>query len=109
MLNERIDARVDAMLETGLVDEVKRLLQSGFRRGVTAPQAIGYKEIVAALDGETTIEEAAERIKTATHRYAKRQRTWFRKDKRIQWIDVRDRDVESLTDEAIERTSSSNG
>ena len=55
------------------------------------------------------IEEAAERIKTATHRYAKRQRTWFRKDKRIQWIDVRDRDVESLTDETIERTSSSNG
>ena len=109
VLNERIDARVDAMLETGLVDEVKRLLQSGFRRGVTAPQAIGYKEIVAALDGETTIEEAAERIKTATHRYAKRQRTWFRKDNRIQWIDVRDRDVESLTDEAIERTSSSNG
>lgn len=106
-LNERIDARVDAMLEAGLVDEVKRLLQSGFRRGVTAPQAIGYKEIVAALDGETTMEEAVDRIKTATHRYAKRQRTWFRKDKRIRWIDADDRGVEALATEAIGVAASS--
>ncbi|RDB62371.1 tRNA (adenosine(37)-N6)-dimethylallyltransferase MiaA [Gordonibacter sp. 28C] len=107
VLNERIDARVDAMLEAGLVDEVKRLLQSGFRRGVTAPQAIGYKEIVAALDGETTMEEAVNRIKTATHRYAKRQRTWFRKDKRIRWIDADDREVEALAIEAIGVAASS--
>ena len=93
VLNARIDVRVDGMFDAGLVDEVARLLQGGFRDGITAPQAIGYKEVVAALDGETTMEEAATRIKTATHRYAKRQRTWFRKDRRIRWIDANEPDV----------------
>ena len=100
-LNARIDARVDAMFDAGLVDEVARLLQSGFRDGITAPQAIGYKEVVAALDGETTMEEAATRIKTATHRYAKRQRTWFRKDRRIRWIDATDPDPAAQAAEAL--------
>lgn len=88
ILRDRIDARVDSMVEEGLVDEVSRLLERGFRAGITAPQAIGYKEIVAALDGLTSIDDAIEQIKTATHRYAKRQRTWFRKDKRIHWINA---------------------
>ena len=88
VLRERIDARVDEMVERGLVDEVRNLLAKGFRKGVTAPQAIGYKEIVAALDGDISFEEAIDAIKTATHRYAKRQRTWFRKDPRIEWIDA---------------------
>ena len=74
ILRERIDARVDAMVQAGLVSEVKGLLNHGFRTGVTAPQAIGYKEIVAALEHDTTMEEAIERIKTATRRYARRQR-----------------------------------
>ena len=100
-LNARIDARVDAMFDAGLVDEVAHLLQSGFRDGITAPQAIGYKEVVAALDGETTMEEAATRIKTATHRYAKRQRTWFRKDRRIRWIDATDPDPVAQAAEAL--------
>ena len=100
-LNARIDTRVDAMFDAGLVDEVARLLQSGFRDGITAPQAIGYKEVVAALDGETTMEEAASRIKTATHRYAKRQRTWFRKDRRIRWIDATDPDPAAQAAEAL--------
>lgn len=81
ILNERIDARVDAMVAAGLVDEVRGLLAAGFRDGVTAPQAIGYKEIVEALDGNITLEEAVQAIKTATRRYGKRQRTWFRRDK----------------------------
>ena len=59
--------------------EVEGLLDRGFREGVTAPQAIGYKEIVEALDGFISLDEAVERIKLATRRYAKRQRTWFRK------------------------------
>lgn len=104
-LRTRIDARVDAMLEAGLVAEVKGLLARGFRKGVTAPQAIGYKEIVEALDGSITLDEAVERIKLATRRYAKRQRTWFRKDTRIQWLDANGRSVSSLTDEALRHIS----
>ena len=98
----RIDARVDAMVETGLVAEVEGLLDRGFREGVTAPQAIGYKEIVEALDGFISLDEAAERIKLATRRYAKRQRTWFRKDARIRWLDATSRDIPSLVEEALE-------
>ena len=88
VLRRRIDDRVDAMFEQGLVDEVRGLLDAGLRDGITAPQAIGYREVVSALEGEISFDEACDQIKTATHRYAKRQRTWFRKDKRISWIDV---------------------
>ena len=88
VLNERIDARVDAMVEAGLVGEVRGLLEAGFREGVTAPQAIGYKEIVEALEGRCTLDEAIAAIKQATRRYGKRQRTWFRRDERIRWIDA---------------------
>ena len=102
VLRRRIDARVDAMIEAGLVAEVQGLLERGFREGVTAPQAIGYKEIVEALDGRISLDEAVERIKLATRRYAKRQRTWFRKDGRIAWLDVTARDLPSLVDEALE-------
>ena len=102
VLRARIDARVDAMVETGLVAEVEGLLDRGFREGVTAPQAIGYKEIVEALDGFISLDEAAERIKLATRRYAKRQRTWFRKDARIRWLDATSRDIPSLVEEALE-------
>lgn len=101
ILNARIDARVDAMLEAGLVEEVKGLLEAGFREGITAPQAIGYKEIVSALDGDISLDEAIERIKIATHRYGKRQRTWFRKDKRINWISADSSDAESIKDAAL--------
>ena len=97
-----IDRRVDAMVETGLVAEVEGLLDRGFREGVTAPQAIGYKEIVEALDGFISLDEAVERIKLATRRYAKRQRTWFRKDARIRWLDATSRDIPSLVEEALE-------
>lgn len=101
ILRKRIDARVDAMVQAGLVSEVKGLLNRGFRTGITAPQAIGYKEIVTALDGEITMDEAIERIKTATRRYAKRQRTWFRKDERIRWIDANGQDVGPLAEQAL--------
>ncbi len=101
VLNARIDARVDQMLADGLVEEVQSLLRAGFREGLTAPQAIGYKEIVAALEGDCALDEAIIQVKTATHRYAKRQRTWFRKDARIHWIDADDADVESMTRQAL--------
>ena len=101
VLRARIDERVDEMVRSGLVEEVESLIAAGFREGVTAPQAIGYKEIVKALDGEVTLSEAVDEIKVATHRYAKRQRTWFRKDKRIRWIDADGRRPEELLADAL--------
>ena len=78
-LYARIDRRVDVMLERGLVDEVRALLDAGVPRTCTAMQAIGYKEIVRALDGGCSIEEAAEEIRRESRRYAKRQLTWLRR------------------------------
>ena len=101
ILRTRIRARVDHMIEQGLVEEVKGLLKDGFREGVTAPSAIGYKEIVSALDGACSLEKAIEAIKTATCRYAKRQRTWFRKDKRIHWLCADSGDTDALAAEAL--------
>ena len=75
------------MFEQGFVHEVESLLRQGFRKGLCAPSAIGYKELVAYLDGAISLESARTAMKTATHRYAKRQRTYFRQDTRIQWID----------------------
>lgn len=77
-LYSRIDRRVDEMTACGLVDEARRMLASGaLEPGTTASQAIGYKELLPYLRGEETLGEAAERLKTATRRYAKRQITWF--------------------------------
>ena len=101
VLNARIDARVDQMLADGLVEEVRSLLRAGFREGLTAPQAIGYKEVVAALEGACSLDDAIAQIKIATHRYAKRQRTWFRKDERIHWIGANDANVEEMTRQAL--------
>lgn len=102
ILRNRIDQRVDSMLAEGLVREVSDLVDAGFREGITAPQAIGYKEIVAALEGETTMNQAVQDIKIATHRYAKRQRTWFKKDKRINWLNADNFDVSRLCEEALQ-------
>ena len=78
LLYERIDKRVDAMLKEGLVEETRRLLDEGkLLPGTTAYGAIGYKECLGYLHGEETYETMAERLKNATHHYAKRQETWF--------------------------------
>jgi tRNA dimethylallyltransferase len=87
-LYARIDARVEAMLAAGLLAEVEGLLAAGYRKALTAAQAIGYKELVPVVEGSARIDDAAEAIKQATRRYAKRQLTWFRADPRIHWIDV---------------------
>ncbi len=87
-LYERIDARVDTMIATGLVDEVRHLLDLGLADALTAAQAIGYKEIVPVVQGDADLEAAIADIKRSTRRYAKRQLTWFRADSRIAWIDV---------------------
>lgn len=74
-----IDRRVDAMVEQGLLDEVRALLGLGLPRSATAMQAIGYKELAAAVSGEGSLEEAAAQVKLRSRQYAKRQRTWFRR------------------------------
>ena len=85
-LYRRIDLRVDIMLQAGLLEEIRDLLASGIPAKATAMQAIGYKEFVAALDGSCTIEEAAQAVKQASRRYAKRQLTWFRRNKSFHWL-----------------------
>lgn len=88
-LYRRIDLRVGLMLEQGLVEEIRGLLAEGIPERATAMQAIGYKEFVDALDGRCTIEEAADQVRQSSRRYAKRQLTWFRRNKAIHWL-IRD-------------------
>ena len=85
-LYHRIDLRVDIMLEMGLISEIKSLLSSGIPATCTAMQAIGYKEFVNALNGEETVEKAAEEVKKSSRHYAKRQLTWFRRNPRLHWL-----------------------
>jgi tRNA dimethylallyltransferase len=84
----RIEQRVDAMLEAGLLEEVRGLLDAGYYDALTAAQAIGYKELVPVLEDGADLDAAVAAIKQATRRYAKRQLTWFRADPRVRWIDV---------------------
>ena len=86
LLYERIDLRVGIMLETGLEKEIRDLLASGISPNCTAMQAIGYKEFVAALAGQCTMEEAADEVRKASRRYAKRQLTWFRRNEKMHWL-----------------------
>ncbi len=102
LLAQRINKRVDTMFEQGLVEEVADLLQRGFRSALTAPQAIGYKEVVAYLDGTCSLEEAAEYIKTATRRYAKRQRTWLRRDSRLTMLDADTLTIDQIVERIVE-------
>ena len=85
-LYARIDKRVDIMMAEGLIEEIKGLLANGTPPTATSLQAIGYKEPMAALRGEMTMEEAVDKIKQESRRYAKRQLTWFRRNKDIHWI-----------------------
>jgi len=87
-LNERISQRVDAMIEAGWVAEVRSLAQAGMRVGLQSACALGYQEILAHVRGDLPLSDCVLEIKRNTRRYAKRQRTWFRADGRISWIDV---------------------
>ena len=87
----RVDKRVDIMMKEGLLSEVDSLYKNGLLPcGSTAAQAIGYKEIISAIEGKCTLEEATEQIKLSTRRYAKRQLTWFRHEKEARRIFVDD-------------------
>ena len=86
VLYNRIDRRVDIMLEQGLIAEIEELLAAGIPKKSTAMQAIGYKEFLAAMDGQCTIMQAAEDVKKASRHYAKRQLTWFRRNANMNWL-----------------------
>lgn len=87
VLYERINQRVDSMREEGLAEEVKKLLAMGCNREMVSMQGLGYKEILSALEGEDTIEHAFEQIKQETRHFAKRQFTWFKRERDVTWID----------------------
>ena len=86
-LNDRLARRVDLMLERGWLDEVRALAARGLRESPTAGRALGYPQLLAVLDGTMTLAEAREDTVAATRRFTKRQRTWFRADPRVHWIE----------------------
>lgn len=86
-LYEKINQRVDKMIDLGLVDEVKNLLDEGLDKNSQSLKAIGYKEVISYLDGEIDFDEMVDLIKKNSRHYAKRQLTWFRRDERIKWFD----------------------
>ena len=102
-LYRRIDTRVDGMIEQGLADEVKKLLEMGYSLELPAMSSIGYKQIGLFSKGEMTLEDAVQQIKTETHRLVRRQYNWFRlKDERIKWFDIEDAGFESGVEGLVE-------
>lgn len=109
-LYERIDKRVDNMLQKGLVAEVQRLVDMGYDKGGTAMQGIGYKEILSYLRGEASLAETTEILKLNTRHYAKRQLTWFRRTEGIKWLDVDDKtDFKELAQKIIHECIATDG
>ena len=102
-LYERINLRVDLMFEQGLVDEVRGLMDQGLGDALTSMQAIGYKEIIDALRGAITMEEARGLIKMRSRRYAKRQLSWFKRDDRIVWYDMDEFTIDEVVDDIYRR------
>ena len=88
ILYQRIEERVDKMMDEGLIDEVKHLQQMGYHENMTALKTVGYKEVFAYLKDEIDFDTMIGQIKQNTRRYAKRQLTWFRRDQRIEWMDI---------------------
>lgn len=88
ILYDRINKRVDVMFENGLVDEVKRLLDKGYSRELVSMQGIGYKETISYILGEIPLQDTIELIKKETRHFAKRQLTWFRREKEVSWVNV---------------------
>lgn len=103
LLDERLARRTDVMFDQGLVEEVHTLLQAGLRDGVTASRALGYAQVLAALDaggGAAELRDARERTFVGTRRYVRRQRSWFRRDHRVCWLDAAG-DIAGLADTAL--------
>lgn len=92
ILYKRIEQRVDKMLDNGLIDEAKKLQKMGYNTDLTSLKTVGYKEVFAYLKDESNFDTMDNLIKQNTRRYAKRQLTWFKKDERIEWMDVSSKD-----------------
>ena len=106
LLYQNINNRVDKMISDGLVDEIKSILEKGYSSNLNSLNTVGYKEIIAYLNGECDLERAVELIKRNTRHYAKRQMTWFRKDERIKWFKIdQEEDLEKIADSIIEGSS----
>ena len=90
LLYKRIDDRIDEMLKEGLLEEVQKLKDMGYHRGMVSMQGLGYKEILAYLDGEYPLEEAVRILKRDTRHFAKRQITWFKRERQVEWFDKQD-------------------
>ena len=103
VLYERINLRVDVMFEQGLVDEVRGLMDQGLGDALTSMQAIGYKEIIDAFNGVTSMDEARELIKMRSRRYAKRQLSWFKRDDRIAWFDMDECTIDEVVADILHR------
>jgi len=101
VLYQRINERVDKMIEAGLVEEVRLLLDRGYQPGLTSMQGLGYKELVPYLYGEITQEQAINNIKQRTRHFAKRQLSWFRRMTEIQWFDMTDPEERPRVTETI--------
>jgi len=104
-LYQRIDQRVDEMIEEGLLEEVQSLKARGYHRDMVSMQGLGYKEILAHLDGECTLDEAVYILKRDTRHFAKRQLTWFRRERDVIWVDKQsfDYDEEKIIDYMIDK------
>jgi tRNA dimethylallyltransferase len=89
-LYDRIDKRVDAMVSNGLIEEVKRLKEMGYSKDMVSMQGLGYKEILDYLDSKFTLEEAIYILKRETRHFAKRQLTWFRRERDVIWLNKQD-------------------
>ena len=101
-LYNRINLRVDQMLDQGLVDEVKGLLDMGYRQGLVSMEAIGYKEIIKYLNGDWSLDQAVDKVKQHSRNYAKRQLTWFRREKSRTIVDVDEyTNIDDLTETCI--------
>ena len=106
-LNPRLEARVDRMFAAGLVGEVEALVAAGLRRDSTAGKAIGYAQVLSALAGECNMEQAREDTVVGTRRYARRQRSWFRRDPRTHWLDATLADPGLLAGQVIDELGES--
>ena len=103
LLYKRIDDRIDEMLKEGLLEEVQKLKDMGYHRGMVSMQGLGYKEILAYLDGEYPLEESVRILKRDTRHFAKRQLTWFRREKDTIWMnkDEFDYNEDRILDEML--------
>lgn len=100
-LYRRIDLRVDKMLEAGLLDEVKALKNMGYTRDMVAMKGLGYKEVLDYLSGEITLDEAVYRVKRDSRHFAKRQLTWFRRERDVTWVELDGRDEDEVLEKLI--------